>query len=152
MKKWIIVTLIVIVLGGVGTALYMFFMPHRDVQKVEAFAEISAADFVHEYLADPASANDKYLDEEGESKVIIVTGLISSISKDQNNQFVIVLKDPNEKLGVSCTFMASTNNQAASLKVGNPVKIKGVIRSGAEHDPDLDLDTDAILEKCAVVN
>jgi len=27
-----------------NTALYMYFMSHRDVQKVEAFAEISATD------------------------------------------------------------------------------------------------------------
>ena len=47
--------------------------------------------------------------------------------------------------------MASTNDLAIQLKVGDQVKIKGVVRSGAEHDADLDLDTDAILEKCAVV-
>jgi hypothetical protein len=68
-----------------------------------------------------------------------------------NNQQVLVLKIKEEESGVSCTFMESTNDNTTALKIGDVVSIKGVIRSGAEHDLDLELFEDAILEKCDIV-
>jgi len=99
---------IIIVMGGVYGA-SQFFMPHRDVQSVKAFVEISAKQLVDEYLVDKNVANQKYLDAEGESKVIIVKGVIKSIEVDQNNQKVLVLKSNNDKLGVSCKKLKKTN-------------------------------------------
>ena len=69
----------------------------------------------------------------------------------QNNQTVVTLKSNNDELGVSCTFTAASNKNAASLKVDDVIKEKGVVRSGAEYDEDLDLNEDAIIEKCNLV-
>ncbi len=149
-KKIIIVIAIIIVLGG-GYAASQYFMPHRDIQSVEAFVEIDASQLVDEYLADNNVANEKYLDAEGESKVIIINGTIKSIDTDQNNQIVAVLKSNNDELGVSCTFTTASHENAASLKTGDVIKVKGVVRSGAEYDEDLELYEDAIIEKCDLV-
>ena len=149
-KKIAIVIAVIIVLGG-GFAASQYFMPHRDIQSVEAFVEIEAPQLVDEYLADNNAANEKYLDAEGESKVIIVKGTIKSIDTDQNNQIVAVLKSNNDELGVSCTFTAASNEHASSLKIGDNLKVKGVVRSGAEYDEDLELYEDAIIEKCDIV-
>jgi tRNA_anti-like len=149
-KKIVIIAVVGVLIGG-SYAAYIYFMPHRDIQSVEVFVEIEAAQLVDEYLADASAANEKYLDAEGESKVIIVKGTIKSIDTDQNNQIVAVLKSNNDELGVSCTFTAESNENAASLKVGDVIKVKGVVRSGAEFDEDLDLYEDAIIEKCDLV-
>ncbi|MBL4658043.1 MAG: hypothetical protein JKX73_08595, partial [Flavobacteriales bacterium] len=63
-----------LVLGafGVGYAYYLFNMPHRDVQSTEAYAELEASELVAEFLNEAEVANQKYLDAEGESKVIVV--------------------------------------------------------------------------------
>jgi len=61
------------VVGGVFAS-YIYFMPHRDIQSVEVYAQVEASALVKEYLDNPDAANSKYLDEEGESKVIIVSG------------------------------------------------------------------------------
>jgi len=150
LKRILLVGVIGVLIGG-SYAAYIYFMPHRDVQNIEAFVEIEASQLVDEYLTDVISANEKYLDSEGESKVIIVKGVIKSIDTDQNNQIVALLKSNNDELGVSCTFTAESNQNASSLKVGDNLKVKGVVRSGAEYDEDLELYEDAIIEKCDVV-
>lgn len=149
LKKIIIGIIVVGALGG-SYGLYLYFMPHRDVQSVEAFATISANDLVTEYLKDNAAANLKYLADDGDSKVLNVTGRVSSIETDQKNQIVLVLKDEGAAIGVSCTFMESTNKNAEKLKIGNRVKIKGVLRSGVDEDSEL-LEEDVIIENCDVV-
>jgi len=149
LKKIIIGIIIVGALGG-SYGLYVFFMPHRDVQSVEAFATISANDLVAEYLKDNAAANLKYLADDGDSKVLNITGRVSSVDTDQKMQLVLILKDEGAAIGVSRTFMESTNKNAEKLKIGDQVKIKGVLRSGVDEDSEL-LEEDVIIENCDVV-
>lgn len=153
MKSKIIKALLVILLIGIGYAAYAWFMPHRNVQAVEAFETIEATDLVNAFLANKDKANAIYLDsEEGESKVLIIKGKVSKISKDQLGQQVILLKKEKEKMGVSCSFILETNNQVTGIKIGDTISIKGVIRSGAEYDFDLDLVENVIIEKSALIN
>ena len=152
-KIKIIVGVLVLLLVGVsGVAYYLFNMPHRNIQEAKADYSVSSSEIVNEYLADATLSNEKYLEEEGDSKILAVTGKIFSISEDQNYQKVILLKDTSEKAGVSCTFTEATNSGAKDLAIGQTVTIKGVIRSGAGFDVDLDMYEDVIMEKCDVVN
>jgi len=155
MKKSLVKRLLftgaIAILIGIGYVAYLFNMPHRNVQSVKAFIEIKSAVLVQEFLNNPQAANSKYLAEDGESKVIIVKGYIDAIFEDQKNQKVIVLMDKDEKVGVSSTFMPETNKNVEGLKIGDYIKIKGVIRSGAEIDEDLELFEDVIIEKSDIV-
>ncbi len=154
-RKKIIKVVLFIVGGGVVAALlvgtYLFNKPHRNVQEAAIDFTVSSNALVDEYLGNPSAANKKYLNEEGNSKIIAVTGEVSSKTVDLKNQQVILLKSTGAKAGVSCTFMASTNKVAESLTVGQQVTIKGVIRSGASYDPDLGFYEDVIIEKCDVL-
>ena len=143
----IIIGIGILIAGGVGY--YMFHMPHRNVQATSADYQLSAKEIVEEYLINSAKANEKYLDEEGESKVLVITGKIASISTDFNDQTEILLKDGLDKAGVNCTFLPNTNIQ---LKEGNQISVKGVIRSGASYDEDLEMYENVILEKCSIIN
>jgi hypothetical protein len=127
-------------------------MPHRNVQNAAVDFEMEAKYLVNEYLADAKTANNRYLQEDGDSKIIAVTGIVASIDEDMNRQKVVLLRDPGESAGVSCTFMANTNINAEKLKEGDKVTIKGVIRSGAGYDEDLELFEDVIIEKCDVLH
>lgn len=138
-------------IGG-GYALYLFNMPHRDVQATNADFTIEARVLVQEYLNNAEASNEKYLQEDGDSKVLIVYGRVLSIETDLKGQKVVLLKDENDKAGISCTFTESTNANAERLQPGQLVKIKGVIRSGAEYDEDLDLYEDVVLEKCDLIS
>ncbi len=141
----------VLALLAVGYGAYMWFMPHQNVQGTKAFKTIDATALVNEFLTDKDKANNIYLDTEGESKVLIITGTIADISEDQLNQKVVLLKNTSDKMGVSCTFTVDTNAQVDKLNVGDAIKIKGVIRSGAEYDEDLDLTENVIVEKSALI-
>ncbi len=149
-KKILLIIVSVSILAAIYPA-YLFFMPHRDVQKTEAFAILSSKQLVDEYLKDNAAANNKYLEKDGNSKVLIIKGSIFSVTKDQNNQTVILLKDTDEKAGVSCTFLPVAEKRIKNLKVGDKIKVKGFITLGASYDEDLEMYEDVILLNCDIV-
>ncbi len=154
-KKIFKILLIVIggaVLIGGGVGYYMFNKPARDVQSTKTDFSYKASEIVNEYLADAKKANAKYLAENGESKVLEITGIVSEISEDFNNQKVILLKADGEKVGVSCTFTSETNANTLNIQIGDQVTIKGVIRSGASFDEDLDMYENVIIEKSDIVS
>ncbi|OIP84912.1 MAG: hypothetical protein AUK44_00875 [Porphyromonadaceae bacterium CG2_30_38_12] len=139
-----------IIIGG-ATAYYLFNMPHRNVQNTEADLTVEASSLVQEFIDNTTTANTKYLAEDGDSKVLAIHGIVSAISDDMNAQKVVVLKAETDKAGVSCTFTEETNAAAASLQVGDVVTIKGVIRSGASYDSDLEIYENIIIEKAAIL-
>jgi len=142
--------LAILIAGGVVT--YMFNQPARNVQDTKTDFSYKSSEIVEEYLTNTQKANDKYLDENGNSKVIEVTGMVASITEDFNKQKVILLKSQNDKAGVSCTFTPETNSHTANISIGDNIRIKGVIRSGATFDEDLDMYENVILEKCDIIS
>ncbi len=138
----------IVVMGAVG--LYLFNMPHRNVQKANADYNLSSSQIVTEYLTDKESANKKYLAQDGDSKILNISGVVSKISEDYNGQKVVLLKGVDDKAGVSASFTKMTNPNAAKLQVGEMVTLKGVIRSGASFDKELGVYENVVLEKSDV--
>jgi hypothetical protein len=138
------------VLTGGGIALYLFNMPHRNVLTANADYTLTSTEIVNEYLGNKSAANEKYLTDDGNSKILSVSGTVEKISEDFNGQKVVLLKNKDDKAGVSCTFTAETNDDALQLLVGQPARVKGVIRSGASYDEDLEMYENVILEKCSL--
>ncbi|HAM10864.1 MAG: hypothetical protein A2X05_18740 [Bacteroidetes bacterium GWE2_41_25] len=139
-----------VVIGG-SIGIYMFNIPHRNVQTAKVDYTLTGSQIVAEYLTGKDAANKKYLSGDGNSKILIITGVISKISDDFNGQKVILLKESDAKAGVSAAFTKETSHNADDLQIGSTVSIKGVIRSGASFDSDLELYENVILEKCDVV-
>ncbi|MCF6332241.1 MAG: OB-fold putative lipoprotein [Draconibacterium sp.] len=154
-KKFIKITAIVALAGvliGGGMGLYMFNMPHRNVQKTEADYVLTSSQIVKEYLTDRKVANQKYLAADGDSKILEINGVVAKISEDFNGNRVILIKGENDKAGVSATFTTETNASASKIHTGDKVAVKGVIRSGAAYDDDLELYENVVLEKSSIVN
>lgn len=152
-KKIIKIGLILMVSGvviGGSVVFYLFNMPHRDVQSAQADMTLTADNLVNEYLADATTANNKYLDEEGESKILEITGTVFSIGEDFNGNTEILLKSADAKAGVSCAFTTETNAKAKNIKIGDNITIKGVIQSGASFDEDLEMYENVIVDKCDI--
>lgn len=154
-KKKIFRTLSIIAISaivlGMAVTYYMFNMPHRDVQSAKSDYVLTASDVVVEYLENPKAANQKYLASNGESRILEITGKVKKISEDFNGRKVVLLKEEGDKAGVSATFSDESSTRAEKLQVGQSVTIKGVIRSGASFDPDLDMYENVILEKSDVI-
>jgi hypothetical protein len=145
-----LIAIVGIIIGG-AAGFYMFNMPHRDVQAAKTDISINSSVLIEEFLQDSGSANDKYLDEAGDSKILEVSGYVDRVSTDFNDNIVVLLKDPGKEVGVSCTFPSNVKSTASQIKVGTEIKVKGVIRSGAYYDEDLRMYEDVILGKCDLV-
>lgn len=150
-KTVLLFLLVGIVLAG-GIVYYLFNQPHRNVQETKTDYSFSSSQIVKEYLSNATAANEKYLDEEGVSKILEITGTVAKISEDFNKQKVILLKSESDSAGVSCTFTPENVASINSIKIGESIAVKGVIRSGASYDKDLEMYENVILEKCSVVS
>ena len=149
--KIVAILLIAGLLIGGGTVLYMFNMPHRNVQSASTDFSVTASQLVAEYLENPTKANEKYLADDGDSKILEVTGTVKKISTDFNGQKVVLLQEATDKAGVSCSFTLETNQNASGIRIGQKVTIKGVIRSGASYDEDLEMYENVVVEKSDLV-
>ena len=154
-KKIIRILLILVITGilaGAVTGLYMYFMPPRDIQKSATEHKVSASELVSEFLNDIDKANRKYLSDDGESKILEVTGNVARISENFVGEKVVLLRDYADDAGISFTFMEETNHRVNVLEPGDIVTIKGVIRSGAYYDQDLDMFVNATVEKSDIID
>lgn len=139
-------------LTGGGIGLYMYYMPQRDVQSAKTDYTLTTSQIVSEYLNDSEAANQKYLSADGDSKILEIAGEIKLISENYNGQKVVLLKNPEDKAGVSATFSPEINDNLSGIKIGQVITVKGVIRSGASYDEDLELYENVILDQSDIVN
>jgi hypothetical protein len=149
--KAAIILAIVGIMGGSSVAYYLFNMPQRDVSGAKADFSVSGSELVLEYLTDGTLANQKYLASDGNSKIIEVSGVVGQISEGFDGQILVLLKGNGEKAGVNCYFGKETVNALASLKEGEPITVKGVIRSGASFDEEMGIYEHVVLEKCSLI-
>jgi hypothetical protein len=154
-KKIIKIGAILVVFGlivGIGVALYLWNLPHRDVQATATDYKVTASELVSEYISDWDGANTKYLATDGNSKVLEVTGTVVRVSENFNGQKVVLLRENGDKAGISFTFLPEKGATAEELNPGQVVTIKGVIRSGVYFDQDLDMFVNAVVEQSDLVS
>lgn len=130
--------LTIVLLTTAGIVHYLVNMPHREVGASQSDYQLSTSSLVLEHLNNYQEANNKYLDEEGESKIPEISGTVISISEDFNKQKVILLKSSEDKAGVSCTLPGRKTSPLDRIRKGQTIHVRGVIRSGATYDEDLE--------------
>ena len=154
-RRKLIRTMAIIAAAGllvvVGIGLYMFNKPHRDVQSTQADYILTSSEIVAEYLADNQAANQKYLSADGDSKILLISGEVNEISENFKGQKVVLLTGGNEMAGVSAIFTEGSNDNLKGISVGQAITVKGVIRSGASYDEDLEMYENVILDKSDLV-
>jgi len=130
----------------------MFYKPHRDVQSAKTDYKLTSSQIVAEYLADNQAANQKYLAADGDSKILEISGEVKRVSENFKGQKVLLLNGGKNMAGVSAIFNAETNDNLDEITIGQAIKVKGVIRSGASYDEDLGMYENVILEKSNLLN
>jgi hypothetical protein len=141
----------VVALTAAGISIYLYNKPHRDIRDSPVDFKLTSVDLVRQFLSNSEEANRKYLGSDGKSGIMAVSGKVYAITRDMNHQPVVLLKDKDEKAGVSCTFARATNDQAENIQIGQSITVKGVIRSGARYDEDFGLYENVILDKCSLL-
>ncbi len=136
-----------LMLLGAGIGLDLWFQPHRDVKSAPVFAEFGVDDFTSEFIDRPLEAKEKYLAEDGDSKIVTMSGKISSIETNLKGETVIELRGKREEAGARFTLMEDQKEKATKFAVGDSAKITGVVSAGAMYDEDFGRYLNAILEQ-----
>ena len=123
--KYIILSILFLILVGAGVGLKMFFKPHDDINKLDANFKVEGACFINEFKKDENAATLKYSE-----KVIEIKGKLVAKNTLPNGNNLLILEDEME--GISCELDAdwSKANQSLidGLKIGNPITVKGVCK------------------------
>jgi len=149
--KKILVTGLIAAIVGLAIGLYLFNMPHRNVQSAKADYSLTSSQIVAEYLDNKENANRKYLAANGNSKILEVTGSVRKTSENYNRQKVALIMNKDDKAGVRASFTFETNMHVSYIETDQEITNKGVIRSSASYDEDLELYEHVTLEKSAIV-
>lgn len=83
----------------------------------ETYISIRATELFKAFEENESSANTKYL-----NRVIEVTGIVSEVFANQENNTVVILKSDDLLFGISCTL----EHSAADLNPGNSIVLKGI--------------------------
>jgi Na+-translocating ferredoxin:NAD+ oxidoreductase RnfG subunit len=120
-RKTIIVLILFIAAIIVALVVWKWTFKKSDVSMAsqKADVEIEADILTQEYENNEEAANAKYL-----GKVIVVSGIISSLNEEEQG-LSVYLKKSEAMSGVMCTF-SKDEVDATRIKVGNKIKIKGI--------------------------
>lgn len=108
-------------ISAVGTYIYVFHKPHRNIEKEDAAFIIDAQMLFDEFSMDEMASYEKY-----GNQVLEVSGEVVEISINANNSSLVLL---DQMEGVNCSFdslgTVKYKDALAKLKVGENVKVKG---------------------------
>ncbi|MBN1926631.1 MAG: hypothetical protein JW798_12425 [Prolixibacteraceae bacterium] len=124
MKKFLkILVIIVVVLALIvaGAWYYLMHMPEKNLANQTPDYIIAATDLALEYEGAPEVSDKKYID-----RVVEVTGIVAEISKDQNDQTVIILQSPESFTGILCTLAEKEEKAARDIAAGDNITLKGI--------------------------
>lgn len=146
-KRWLLAAILLLLAGGFYV-LYLWFMPQRDVQSEKAYARLSVRELVTEFSRNPQQANARYLSSDGNSKILLLSGRVQSITKNQQQEKLVVLAEPGAPAAVNCSFTAAASRHLDGIKAGDSITVKGAITAGNQYDADLDLVENAVMVQC----
>lgn len=102
-------------LAGV-IAYKLYTQKHRMIEQ-EQYTSISASELFKAFEENESLANTKYLNQ-----VIEVTGILSEVLANQENNTVAILQSSDPLFGISCTL----EHPASKLSAGDSIVIKGI--------------------------
>jgi hypothetical protein len=122
MSRKAVVVLLLVILAIVAAFIiwkWVFKKSEVSVSSKKADIEIEASVLTHEFEENEEAANAKYL-----GKVIAVSGIVNSISEDEEN-LSVYLKNAEDISGIMCTLKKITVADI-QIKPGDQIKIKGM--------------------------
>jgi hypothetical protein len=146
-KKITLLVLVVLAAVAVFIGLRLFNKNVKNLKDSKADLTISATDLIKKFETNEAAANKEYLGVKLDF-IITVSGQVKEIVKDEKGAYTVVLGDNSTRSSVRCSMDSLQNQQAALLKTGINVSIKGAI-TGFMKD-DLGIGSDVVLNRCVV--
>jgi hypothetical protein len=135
--KYTILTFVavIVIAGIIGYSIWN--KPHPDIKDADAVKITSIA--LYDILSKHKSDSATYL-----NKVVEASGVIKSVSKNEQNQQIILLETNVSGGSVNCTMEKEVND----VKPGDTIVLKGVCSGYIGGDRDMDLPGDVFLLRC----
>jgi hypothetical protein len=118
---------------------YYFYNKGPEDLGTSKAVQVTAEDLYQAYLADPGVAQKTYT-----GKVLLVTGSIARIDKNQQNQTIALLNTREKNAYINC----SLESPAPGLAINSKVKLRGLCSGIGQDDADLGLKPDVYLARC----
>lgn len=144
-KKTVIILVILLVIAA--AAMYGWNEYHRTNASLvnrEASYKVTAGELISEFEKSDTLSEKKYL-----GKLVQVEGTIKQVEKDESNDYTVVLGESSGMSGIRCSMDTSFKTEAAALKTGDHVIIKGMF-TGYQKDETGLLGSDIILNRAVI--
>ncbi len=132
---FVLITLVVI------TSVIGYFLwnkPHADILETKPI-ETNAITLYKTFITDSAVAKTTYV-----NKVLNVSGIVKSISVNQQQQQIILLKTTEPAASINCTM----EKNAEKIKAGDQVSLKGMCVGYIAGEADMGLPGDVFMIRC----
>ena len=136
--KKIVIIFCLITFIGLVAGFYLWNKPHQNIANATAI-KIDAVTLYKVFSTDSITANKKFIQQ-----VIEVSGIINSISKNQHNQMVTLIKTDTDGAFINCTFEQESND----ILAGQSINIKGICNGIGQGDADIGIKGDVYLVRC----
>lgn len=139
--KYTILTFATLIVVAVIIGYNIWNKPHPDIRDADAVKITSIA--LYDILSKHGGDSATYL-----NKVVKVSGVISNVSKNGQNQQIILLKSNVSGGSVNCTMEKEVNDR----KPEDAIVLKGMCSGYIGGDMDIGLPGDVFLIRCYQIN
>jgi tRNA_anti-like len=137
-KKNIAFFFIAIIIIAAATGFYFYNKGPVNVSNADAI-KINAVALYQIFLTDSAEAKREYA-----NKILLVSGLVKKVSKNQQNQAVVMLQTNEAGAFINCTM----EDGKAVLVENKTISLKGICSGMGVGDADLGISGDVYLVRC----
>ncbi len=123
----------------IAAAIFFFQYNKQPVEVLRATGMPVAAKALYEDFVQDSFAAKKYL-----QKILVVSGTVTRISQNQQDQAIVMLKTGSDAAFVNCTMEGRPGN----IRAGDQCTIKGICTGMGEGDTDLGIPGDVYLVRC----
>jgi hypothetical protein len=116
--KILLGVVVFIALAGIGAALFLFNMQHKDLKKAKPDFVITAVDLQKAFEDNETAATAKFV-----KKVLEVSGVVDAVKTGEANTINVTIKSGSDLSSVICTFPAATDQ--SGFTQGSQIKVRG---------------------------
>jgi tRNA_anti-like len=136
-KNTIFIFVALVVIASIAGYL-LWNKPHTNILESETI-ETSSIDLYKIFITDSTEAKTTYV-----NKVLNVSGIVKSVSANQEHQQIILLKTSESDASVNCTMEGS----GMGIKAGDQILLKGPCVGYIRGETDMGLPGDVFLVRC----
>ena len=140
-KKNILLFFLAIIIIGGAIGFYMFNKGPVNVKNAKG-KKTEAAALYQGFLKDSVQGKKDYT-----NKILEVSGVIMRVSKNQQNQVIVMLQTNEAGAYINCTM----EEDVTGLAENKQVTLKGICTGMGMSDPDLGIMGDVYLVRCYLV-